>query len=148
MFYEVGYAHALGKIVLLITSNAEDIPFDLKHRQHTVYANKIDYLKTELVPKLIWAIAESKNRQGMTSLERISVRLFVTDLVPNCPEKKLPIISGKVSVSNFPMTISVRNDSPDAVLSLSHVYLFTREGATFFPLRPRRNGPGLLRLHL
>src|SRR5665811_779695 len=34
VFYEVGYAHALGKIVLLLTQNTNDIPFDLKHRQH------------------------------------------------------------------------------------------------------------------
>jgi hypothetical protein len=34
VFYEVGYAHALGKLVLLVTKKAEDIPFDLKHRQH------------------------------------------------------------------------------------------------------------------
>ncbi len=31
VFYEVGYAHALGKIVLLLTQQADDIPFDLKH---------------------------------------------------------------------------------------------------------------------
>src|SRR5215471_9073888 len=37
VFYEVGYAHALNKVVLLITQSAEDIPFDLKHRQHIVY---------------------------------------------------------------------------------------------------------------
>lgn len=36
VFYEVGYAHALGKIVLLLTQNSDDIPFDLKHHQHTV----------------------------------------------------------------------------------------------------------------
>jgi hypothetical protein len=144
VFYEVGYAHALGKIVLLITSNAKDIPFDLKHRQHTVYGNKIDYLRKELVPKLIWAIAESKNRQGMTSLERISVRLFLTDLVANCPEEKLPTISGKLSVRNFPISISVRNDSPDAVLSLSHVYLFTREGAALLPAPPKSTWTGFI----
>jgi len=48
VFYEVGYAHALGKIVLLLTQAADDIPFDLKHRQHTVYHGKIEDLKKEL----------------------------------------------------------------------------------------------------
>jgi hypothetical protein len=42
VFYEVGYAHALNKIVLLITQSADDIPFDLKHRQHIVYGGQID----------------------------------------------------------------------------------------------------------
>src|SRR6267143_1751477 len=37
VFHEVGYAHALGKIVLLLTQDSADMPFDLKHHQHTVY---------------------------------------------------------------------------------------------------------------
>src|SRR2546430_15128697 len=57
VFYEVGYAHALGKIVLLLTQNADDIPFDLKHRQHTVYGGSIDVLRRGLLPELQWAIA-------------------------------------------------------------------------------------------
>lgn len=49
VFYEVGYAHALGKNVVMITNNAEDIPFDLKHFQHIVYnPEDIDYLRSEL----------------------------------------------------------------------------------------------------
>jgi nucleoside 2-deoxyribosyltransferase len=31
VFYETGYAHALNKRVVLLTQNANDIPFDLKH---------------------------------------------------------------------------------------------------------------------
>ena len=38
VFYEVGYAHALNKRVILLTETAEDIPFDLKHTPHVVYA--------------------------------------------------------------------------------------------------------------
>ncbi len=30
VFYEVGYAHALNKIVLLLTQKKDDIPFDLE----------------------------------------------------------------------------------------------------------------------
>src|SRR5437870_420423 len=41
VFYEVGYAHALGKIGLLLTQDAADIPLDLKH-QHIVYGGSID----------------------------------------------------------------------------------------------------------
>jgi hypothetical protein len=35
VFYEVIYAYALNKLVLLLTQSAEDILFDLKHRAHT-----------------------------------------------------------------------------------------------------------------
>jgi hypothetical protein len=59
VFYEVGYAHALGKIVVLLTQNADDIPFDLKHRQHIVYGGVIDTLRAHLVEKLKWAISEA-----------------------------------------------------------------------------------------
>src|SRR5687767_3044587 len=47
VFYEVGYAHALGKIALLLTKNADDIPFDLKHYPHIVYSGSISQLRNE-----------------------------------------------------------------------------------------------------
>ncbi|MCZ7402378.1 MAG: nucleoside 2-deoxyribosyltransferase [Candidatus Methanoperedens sp.] len=63
VFYEVGYAHALGKIVLLLTQNTNDIPFDLKHRQHIVYAGQIATLRKSLTERLTWAIGESKKQK-------------------------------------------------------------------------------------
>jgi len=53
VFYEVGYAHARNKNVILITNDGEDIPFDLKHRQHIIY-NKDDLksLKKELIKRI------------------------------------------------------------------------------------------------
>jgi len=39
VFYEVGYAHALGKSTILLTQHNDDIPFDLKHFPHVVYNN-------------------------------------------------------------------------------------------------------------
>src|ERR1043165_3254363 len=65
VFYEVGYAHALGKTVLLLTQEADDIPFDLKHHQHTVYEGKIERLKNELTAKISWAIAESRKKEAV-----------------------------------------------------------------------------------
>jgi hypothetical protein len=37
VFYEVGVAHTVGKDVLLITQNIEDVPFDLRHLRHIKY---------------------------------------------------------------------------------------------------------------
>ena len=37
VFYEVGYARALGKEVILLTSASEDVPFDLQHRRYIKY---------------------------------------------------------------------------------------------------------------
>jgi nucleoside 2-deoxyribosyltransferase len=37
VFYELGYAHALGKRTLLLTQKIDDVPFDLRHRQLVEY---------------------------------------------------------------------------------------------------------------
>jgi len=37
VFYEIGLAHAIGKPVILITSDQEDVPFDLRHRRYIRY---------------------------------------------------------------------------------------------------------------
>ena len=55
VFYEVGYAHAKEKLCILLTSSANDIPFDLKHRRHIVYEQSISKLKAQLSEDLIWA---------------------------------------------------------------------------------------------
>lgn len=39
VFYELGIAHTVGKEVVIITQNKDDIPFDLKHRRYFVYSN-------------------------------------------------------------------------------------------------------------
>ncbi|MEQ1866071.1 MAG: hypothetical protein ABL996_15655 [Micropepsaceae bacterium] len=39
VFYEVGIAHTLGREVILITQNRDDIPFDLRHLRHIPYLN-------------------------------------------------------------------------------------------------------------
>lgn len=51
VFYEVGYAHALEKSVILLTQKVEDIPFDLKGHNHIVYAN-IRVLRQRLEKRL------------------------------------------------------------------------------------------------
>lgn len=65
VFYEVGYAHAMDKIVLLLTQEHEDIPFDLKHHPHLVYKGRITNLKAELRRRVSWAFTEVKRRQLM-----------------------------------------------------------------------------------
>ncbi len=38
VFYEIGLAHAIGKPVVLITQNQDDVPFDIRHRRYIQYA--------------------------------------------------------------------------------------------------------------
>ncbi|WP_130645811.1 hypothetical protein [Methanofollis fontis] len=51
VFYEAGIAHTLGKHVVPITQNKEDIPFDIKHHRYLQYLNDGDGL-VELECKL------------------------------------------------------------------------------------------------
>jgi hypothetical protein len=80
VFYEVGYAHALGKLVLLLTKNAEDIPFDLKHYPHIVYGDSIAKLRSDLISRLVWAVTESKKRVDEQNGEKISIALNGADI--------------------------------------------------------------------
>lgn len=135
VFYEVGYAHALGKIVLLLTQDSNDIPFDLKHRQHTVYGGQIDVLRRELVTKLQWAIAESRRRQGGDILERISIRIHDVPIVTGISPEELPEIHGSVSSLTFRLPVHLRNDSVETLLGVTHVYLFAPKDASVVPYK-------------
>jgi hypothetical protein len=42
VFYEIGIAHTLGRPVILITQNPEDVPFDVRHFR---------YIRYELTPR-------------------------------------------------------------------------------------------------
>lgn len=64
VFYEIGYAHALGKTVILLTKDVNDIPFDLKHYPHLVYGGKITLLREDLEKRLRWHIQNSQNTRS------------------------------------------------------------------------------------
>lgn len=42
VFYEIGIAHTLGREVILITQNTNDIPFDLRHLRYVSYLNNAE----------------------------------------------------------------------------------------------------------
>jgi hypothetical protein len=42
VFYEAGIAHTLGREVILITQNEDDIPFDLRHLRYVKYLNNTE----------------------------------------------------------------------------------------------------------
>jgi hypothetical protein len=48
VLYETGYAHALGKRVILLTRSVDDIPFDLRHYSHIVHGGQIATARSEL----------------------------------------------------------------------------------------------------
>jgi CheY-like chemotaxis protein len=52
VFYEVGYAHGLGREVILIATNEADIPTDLKKYLHILHGGSISNLKAELKKRI------------------------------------------------------------------------------------------------
>jgi hypothetical protein len=88
VFYEVGYAHALGKTVVLLTQRSEDIPFDLKHFPHIVYGAQIKELRPELAKRVKHFAFEVK-----TSAEnQLGIELYLG---------KVPLSSGE-AVAYYP----------------------------------------------
>ena len=87
VFYETGYAHALGKQVVLLTQNENDIPFDLKHYPHIIYSGSIVKLRQELERRIRWCLEQPSiarqaivemleiyaNGQNVGDVERITV---------------------------------------------------------------------------
>jgi hypothetical protein len=52
VFYETGYAHALGKRVILLTQKTEDLPFDLKHYPHIKSLGDAVHLSIIIFPNI------------------------------------------------------------------------------------------------
>ncbi|HEY4642832.1 MAG TPA: nucleoside 2-deoxyribosyltransferase [Thermoanaerobaculia bacterium] len=130
VFYEVGYAHALGKLVLLLTKDAEDIPFDLKHRQHVVY-DSIDTLRRDLAPRVAWAIREGASRRTPTT-RTLRVTLSGVELSPGAAKGSIPSIPFDVE-EWFDLPLAIWNESPNMTTAFSHVYLFAESGSAVVP---------------
>lgn len=75
VYYEVGYAHGIGKPVVLVTKATEDIPFDLRHYPHVVHGGSLTTLKAELEKSVHWCIdnIEEAANQGPRRVTRAKV---------------------------------------------------------------------------
>ena len=134
VFYEVGYAHALGKIVLLLTQAANDIPFDLKHHPHIVYGDSIERLRSELTPRLEWAIRNTTQAHSI-SLQGIEVSVQGTILPQGITEcDSAQVVELLPFGSTTAVNVAVRNVTSSPVKDLSHVYLFASSSESFAPV--------------
>ncbi len=52
VFYELGLAHALEKPVVLVSSNEEDVPFDLRHIRVILYDQTDPFWGQKLIDKI------------------------------------------------------------------------------------------------
>lgn len=104
VFYEVGYAHALGRRVILLTQKSEDIPFDLKHYPHIVYGGKITELKQELEKRVRWAL---QNPQAINMPPQERVQFFINGIrLSGCPlieirvNRNVPLVNLIFEINN------------------------------------------------
>ncbi|HEX7312801.1 MAG TPA: hypothetical protein VF297_02715 [Pyrinomonadaceae bacterium] len=58
VFYEIGIAHAIGKALILITQNSEDVPSDMRHIRYIKYDAEtgMDTFKATLKNTVCWAL--------------------------------------------------------------------------------------------
>jgi hypothetical protein len=86
VFYETGYAHALGKQVIVVIRKAEEIPFDLMNYPHIIYEGRIALLRAELEKRLRWFV-----ENPASSLARVEfiMQLFISgvQLQPGSPTR-------------------------------------------------------------
>lgn len=119
VFYEVGYAHAKKKPVILTTQKADDIPFDLKHHRHLIYGDKITDLRSKLSDDIRWIKKEIEKSRAVPIT--ISNRPLIGDLITNEWHH-----DGEVT---FKLDLNNKSDikSPD----IEAIYLHTGPGWTF-----------------
>lgn len=134
VFYEVGYAHALGKITLLLTQAVDDIPFDLKHRQHIVYGGKIDALRRDLGDRLRWAVEESRRDRSLLRSERVTLFVLGLEAARSGSTTEVPALDGQVRSADFSLPIQLRNDSIETLSPITHAYLLSKSTASLVPM--------------
>jgi hypothetical protein len=114
VFYETGYAHALNKRVVLLTKDASDIPFDLKHYPHIVYGSSIASLKDELRRRVEYFLA---NPAEPPKLDLGNLEIYV----------------GEVQIRKSPTVDIILGDTPDFEHSL--VVRFHNSGSTLLDFK-------------
>lgn len=74
VFYELGLAHAIGKPVILVSNNIDDVPFDLRHVRTIIYNNKQAGWDVELKQNITDFAADSKIGEKIYPEPMISFR--------------------------------------------------------------------------
>lgn len=116
VFYEVGYAHGREKLCILLTKDAGDIPFDLKHYRHVVYDGSISKLRESLSNELAWA--KSHIETARNSRVKVSLSSQYGNL-----EKTRYAAKGIIDFK-----IDLHNDSGVASSEIEAVYFYSSKG--------------------
>jgi len=118
VFYEAGYADAKKKLIIFLTKDPADIPFDLKQRPHIVYGS-IGKLKEELAKRLAWAAQEVVRRR------EIPIRIDAKIVDPEF------IRAEEADSVRARFRIELHNGSDSTVTGVHSIYLFTNPAWRF-----------------
>lgn len=118
VFYEVGYAHAKEKICILLTQNAEDIPFDLRHKRHIIYEGSIQNLKKSLSEDLGWAITEIEN------IKKSKIKVTLDSTVANLEKNRY------FAEADVMFKIDFMNESRKPTSQIEACYFYSGKGWT------------------
>lgn len=116
VFYEVGYAHAKGKLCILMTKDTKDIPFDLAHHRHVVYGSSIAGLKGKLREELDWA------RSEITKLRSCGIEIELKDTTSELEKTKW------VAIGTIGFRIDLVKRTNDPPTELHAIYFYTGKG--------------------
>lgn len=120
VFYEVGYAHAKGKLCILMTKNADDIPFDLKHHRHIVYGDSINGLRESLAEELVWAKNEIENVRSS------KIKINLKETFGNLEKNKF------FAKGNVDIKLDLLNESSSPSAEIEAIYFYSGEGWTLY----------------
>jgi hypothetical protein len=109
VFYETGYAHALGKPVILLTQSVDDIPFDLKHYPHVVYGGRIVDLLPELEKRVRYLLDAPTGSPPPATTLRVRVNGASTD-APTVLQTTF-----KHSALSYPVAVEIHNSAERAI---------------------------------
>jgi len=115
VFYEVGYADAKKKLVILLTNNTDDIPFDFLHRPHIIYSN-IEQLRDELYKKCEWVLNELEMQKKEPLLP--SINILSSDIERNSYS----------DTRKIKIRLEIHNRTDLAVDKINSIYIYTGKG--------------------
>lgn len=120
VFYEVGYADARKKLVLLLTQKGEDIPFDFLQRPHIIYDGQIQKLRDELNKRIEWAKLEVEKR----TREKIDISFdILCSRVQRSEYSDTVVVTFKLEISNL---------SDEAVCDIQFFDIYTGVGWDYY----------------
>ena len=113
VFYEVGYAHALGKRTILLTRSEADIPFDLRQYPHVVYGDSLSRLKSELQRRVDWHLANPSDSE--TGIEELDVRVNGTRM----PGDQPVVVDIRGETGTVTINVAIQNRAERVVRTLA-----------------------------